>query len=139
MKKRDLELHDQTGSAEAAAVLAGLKDFNRQFGSAEWRELTIYSRDLHGHVDAGLNGFTSWGWLFVKLLWVSEPLRGMGMGSRLLAAAEAEARTRGCRGVWLDTFGFQARGFYEKRGYRLFGELGDFPAGYSRFFLEKRL
>jgi GNAT superfamily N-acetyltransferase len=109
MSNGGIEMHDHTSSPEAAAVLAGL------------------------------NGYTDWGWLFVKLLWVCEPLRGTGMGSRLLAAAELEARARGCRGVWLDTFGFQARGFYEKQGYSMFGELGDFPEGHARYFLSKRL
>jgi hypothetical protein len=55
-----------------------------------------------------------------------------------MAAAETEGRRRGCSAVWLDTFEFQARPFYEKLGYRLFGTL-DFPAGFKRFFLQKAL
>jgi GNAT superfamily N-acetyltransferase len=55
-----------------------------------------------------------------------------------MAAAEEEGRRRGCTAVWLDTFEFQARPFYEKLGYSNFGTL-DYPAGFKRFFLQKAL
>jgi hypothetical protein len=51
--------------------------------------------------------------------------------------AEAEAIERGCQGAWLDTFSFQARGFYEQIGYTVFGSIEDYPSGHSRFFLKK--
>jgi ribosomal protein S18 acetylase RimI-like enzyme len=51
--------------------------------------------------------------------------------------AEDEARRRGCRGAWLDTYSFQARGFYERIGYEVFGVIDDFPPGHSRLFLRK--
>ena len=66
-------------------------------------------------------------------------MRGAGLGRQLLQRAEAIARERGCHGLWLDTFSFQARGFYEKLGFSLFGEIEDYPPGHSRFFLRKRL
>ena len=53
--------------------------------------------------------------------------------------AEREAIRRGCRTIWLDTFTFQARGFYERLGYSVFGTLEDYPPGHSRFFLKKSL
>jgi len=52
--------------------------------------------------------------------------------------AEAEARARGCIGIWLNTFSFQARGFYEKLGFTLIGQIDDYPVGHQRFFLQKR-
>ena len=65
--------------------------------------------------------------------------QGQGTGRRILIAAEEEALRRGCRYAWLDTFSFQARGFYEKLGYSVFGTLEDYPAGHSRYFLRKTL
>jgi hypothetical protein len=56
-----------------------------------------------------------------------------------MTLAEAEAVQRGCRAVALDTFSFQARGFYERLGYSVFGVLNDCPPGHSRFYLTKRL
>jgi GNAT superfamily N-acetyltransferase len=72
-------------------------------------------------------------------MWVREDLRGSGYGQRLLALAEDEARKRGAKNSYLDTFSFQAPGFYKKYGYRVFGELPDFPTGHQRYFLTKQL
>jgi GNAT superfamily N-acetyltransferase len=72
-------------------------------------------------------------------LWVAQPYRGRGVGSRLLSDAETVAREKRCRGAYLDTFTFQAPKFYEKHGYREFGRLSDFPAGQSRIWLAKPL
>ena len=57
----------------------------------------------------------------------------------MVAAAEAEARKRGIRNVYLDTFSFQAPGFYKKLGYREFGKLKDFPPGHTRHWMTKAL
>jgi len=77
-------------------------------------------------------------WLFLDLFVLDEAARRQGLGGRILAMAEAEARSRGCVGVWLDTYGFQARPFYERHGYRVLGALPDYPAPPGRFFLAKR-
>jgi GNAT superfamily N-acetyltransferase len=87
----------------------------------------------------GLIGATYWEWLHVDLLWVTADLRGCGHGGHLLALAEEEARRRGARNAYLDTFTFQAPEFYERRGYRVFGELEGFPAGHRRCFMTKQL
>lgn len=78
-------------------------------------------------------------WLFVELLFVPETLHGSGLGSALMREAEAVAVKRDCIGIWLDTYSFQARGFYEKLGYEIFGRLGNFPKGETRYFLRKNL
>jgi hypothetical protein len=56
-----------------------------------------------------------------------------------MSRAESEAIVRGCHHAWLDTFEFQARGFYERLGYRCFGELNDYPTGFARYFMKKAL
>ena len=70
---------------------------------------------------------------------MAQALRGQGHATRLMAAAEAYAVEKGCVGVVLDTFSFQARPFYERLGYRVFGQLDDYPPGHTRFYMEKRL
>ena len=90
-------------------------------------------------VAGGVIAITYWNWLYIDLMWIKEDLRGLGYGSRLLALAEAEARTRGAQHAYLDTFSFQAPEFYKKQGYQVFGELRDFPLGHQRYFLKKEL
>ncbi|GLZ51748.1 GNAT family N-acetyltransferase [Actinomycetospora sp. NBRC 106378] len=102
-----------------------------------YRTLAVLAHD-DGLV-GGLAGYTHFSWLYVEQLWVDASRRGTGLGSALLRAAEDEARRRDCRGVWLDTYSFQARPFYEAHGYRLFGELADYPPGHAKYFLTKAL
>jgi GNAT superfamily N-acetyltransferase len=78
------------------------------------------------------------GWMFVRYLWLSNGLRGRGVGRELMDRAEVRARERGCHSAWLDTFSFQARGFYEKLGCEEFGQL-DYPPDHHRSFMQKRL
>lgn len=87
----------------------------------------------------GLWGWTSFSFLHIDVLYIPESMRGTGLGRRLVSQAEEEAVQRGCRGVWLDTFSFQARGFYERLGYTVFGSIDGYPPGHSRFFLKKDL
>jgi ribosomal protein S18 acetylase RimI-like enzyme len=99
--------------------------------------LNVLMRDAQGAIAGGLAGSPYWGWMEVDKLWIGEPLRGLGYGRRLLLAAETEARQRGCTRVFLSTFSFQARGFYEKHGYRVVGQLDDYPPGAAFYWLRK--
>jgi GNAT superfamily N-acetyltransferase len=125
---------------ELDALSDGLEAFNerRWPGHQPWQEYAFLVRDGAAAVVAGIAGNTYAGWLFVQYLWVAEALRGGGIGRGLKAQAERLARTRGCHSAHLDTFSFQARGFYETLGYEVFGAL-DYPPGYARYFLRKRL
>ena len=107
-------------------------------GPAKPRLLVIPIKNDAGTIAGGLWGYTLFEWLHVQMLFVPVPLRGLGVGSALMAAAETEARTRGCRGVHLDAFSFQAAPFYQKLGFTLFGKLEDCPPGYDRLFFHKR-
>ena len=103
------------------------------------RRLGVFLRTPEGRMAGGLFGVTLWNWLFIKHLWVHEALRGKGAGSRLVSAAENEARRRGCAHAAVDTFSFQAPGFYQRLGYRVAGRLEDCPPGETRYYLEKRV
>jgi GNAT superfamily N-acetyltransferase len=92
-----------------------------------------------GTFSGGLNGYVSYGWLFIETLWIADSARLQGLGTSLMLAAEKEARKHGCERAWVDTFSFQARRFYEKLGYVVFGELEEYPPGHSRYFLRKEL
>jgi GNAT superfamily N-acetyltransferase len=127
---------------QRAALLARLLAFSDpRAGARDWPALTlclaIHGAD--GAVAGGLWGRFHYDWLFIELIFVPEDRRGQDLGSALLAMAEAQARDWGAIGVWLDTFSFQALGFYEKKGYAVFGEIADYPAPHRRFFLSKRL
>lgn len=92
-----------------------------------------------GDTLGGLIGSTNIGWLHVQLLAVAPQARKTGVGRKLLEAAEALARARGCHGAWLDTYAHQAPDYYPKLGWTEFGALEDFPKGGVRRFYRKAL
>lgn len=137
---QEFEVSDDADPAIRGAILEGLLAYNRsKVGAPGTRPLHVVVRDpATGAVLGGLTGRTDKGWLFIELFNLPEELRGGGLGARLLAAAEAEARARGCNGVWLDSYSFQAPEFYRKQGYVEFGAVPDNPTGHTRFFFLKR-
>ncbi len=136
-----MQVLDAADPADVEFVRNGLRRYNEQYAPSEFAHLYVFLRDEEGTLVGGLLGDTFWGWLAVHILWIDERYRGQGYGERLLAAAEEEARRRGCAHVQLDTLSFQARPFYEKLGYRVYGELADHPAGsgHTRYYLTKPL
>ena len=108
-------------------------------GIAEWHPANFFLRGEIGEWQGGLLGQVWGGWLHVKFLWVAAPLRGRGHGTRLLRAAERHAAEKGCLAATLETFSFQARPFYERHGYQVFGTIERYPPGHAKFFLKKQL
>jgi GNAT superfamily N-acetyltransferase len=118
----------------------GLQSFNvQQAGEERFQRLCFVLQAPDKGIAGGALGEIFWGWFHLDLMWVKEELRDRGYGHRLLLAIEDEARRRGAVNVFLDTFTFQAPDFYERHGYRVFGELSDFPPGHRRIFLTKQL
>ena len=118
----------------------GISDYNaEQAGDDHGQNLCFVVRGPDDKSVGGVIGATYWDWFYVNLMWLKAEFRGMGFGSRLLIAAEEEARKRGAKFSHLDTFSFQAPDFYKKHGYEVFGELPDFPSGHTRYFMKKAL
>lgn len=124
-------------------ILDGLLAFNRSQVPEDEKPFADLSRkvvDENGTIVAGiLAQFYFSTCVYVEILWVAENCRKERLGSRLLEAVEEDGRKRGATLIHLDTFDFQARGFYEKHGYEVFGVLEDCPEGHTRYYLKKRL
>jgi GNAT superfamily N-acetyltransferase len=103
----------------------------------EW--LAIFFRDPEDRIVAGLCGAMWGGCLEIRQLWVEETRRQQGLGTRLLVAAEREARRRACRQILLSTFSFQAPAFYAKHGFEVVAVVDDHPRGHTNLLLRKRL
>jgi len=134
-----IELTDAPTEGDRSFLHRSLLAENRRYlGEADHRSLALFMRDA-GRLVGGLIGETGRSVLYIDMLWLDPQWRQRGLGSRLLRDAEAEAERRGCRTVWLDTYDFQARPFYERHGYTMFAEFDDLPGGHRRWFMKKRL
>lgn len=135
-----IEVSEEDDERTRDAIAAPLIAYNlSQAGPSDGKPLVLTLRDASNAILGGLWGKTGFQWLYTQLLVVPEQLRGRGIGKELMQMAEHEALARGCHGAWLDTFEFQARGFYEKIGYTCFASLPDYPEGFSRYFMSKSL
>jgi GNAT superfamily N-acetyltransferase len=136
-----IQLEEKPDQRDADFVFNALTEYNRQqVGHIDdHQRLALFIRDADQRIVGGLLGDFYWGWLYIAILWIDEKLRGQGYGQRLLEMAEAEAIGRGCHAVHLDTMSFQARPFYEKNGYTVFGQIDDMPIGHTRYFMKKSL
>jgi GNAT superfamily N-acetyltransferase len=140
MTAYEISIDDHPSEADINTLIHNLVSYNdTQVEVENWQRLAIFIRDGRGEMFGGLCGYTHWGWLFISHLWVAESIRGQNYGKELVNRAERQAAKRGCHHAYLDTYDFQALGFYQKLGYDVFGSLGDFPTGHTRYFLKKHL
>jgi len=137
-----ITVEDTIEPAVTEAIWGGLKAFNEAAtgpGSFDREPMAVVLREGDGTPIGGLMGRSASGWLYIELFHLPEAHRRGGQGRAILAAAEEEARRRGCVGVRLETYSFQAPGFYARMGYVVVGRLPDCPVGHTRFSLAKRL
>lgn len=121
-------------------IFDNLKEYNlSKLECSEIIPVGIFKEDTNGKKQAGLIGETFGNWLSIKYLWVSSEIRGNGVGTKLLKAAEDEAKLRGVKYVFVDTFDFQAPKFYAKHGYRQVFELAEYPKTGIRYYYTKEL
>ena len=117
-----------------------LYEFNANTtGIRDGRGLSLVCRDAGGELIGALCGHTWGGCCEIKQLWVAAPFRGRGLGRRLMEAAEAEARERGCGQMVLTTHSFQAPRLYVRLGFEVVATLDDYPASHQHLLLRKKL
>jgi GNAT superfamily N-acetyltransferase len=131
---------DAAAPSDSAELRDAVHEFNfAATGYRDDRVLACFLRNDVGRLIAGIEGFTWGGYARIDYLWVHETLRGKGIGTQLLAAAEHEARQRACVKVTLDTHSFQAPDFYRALGYREVATTRDTPIGFTDTLFEKAL
>ena len=117
-----------------------LYEYNsQQTGREDGQLFAFFIRNDQQEILAGLSGWTWAQACAIQTLWVHPSLRGQGHGRELLEAAEQEARAHGCKVIQIESYRFQAPGFYQKYGYELAWQLDDFPPGHRLCLLVKRL
>lgn len=136
---------EESAANEAASVIEAnlLASLREERVQAINRSFVFTAEDDAGTLQGGLTASTSYGWLLIKTLWVDTGARGQGLGTLLIRRAEAQGRGLACHSAWLDTSSPDARIFYERLSYRVFGELSNSaeraPSTHHRWFMKKTL
>ena len=138
--KYEIVVSSHASQQDLASITAPLTEYNlRNAPAPNFLNVALLIRGPDGKTVGGLWGRAVYDWLFVEYLAIPTESRRAGLGRNLMQRAEQVALEHGCIGVWLDKFAFQARPFYEKLGYKCFGQIDDHPRGSVRYFLQKRL
>ena len=128
---------------EANVVNAKLAEYNNIQVPFTQKESPIFKNFIikdNEEIIAGIKAeIYHWGILYIDVLYVDERYRGKGLGSALLKKVETEAKQTEVTLIHFDTFDFQAKDFYLKHGYEIFGILEDCPPGHKRYYLKKNL
>ncbi len=139
----NIKVTQQPNADELATISQGLQSSNsKHIGDAATEEglkFAVFARDDSGTVIGGIRAVAFWDWMNIEVIWVHEKARGSGIGRQLLKAAEEFAMENHFFWSCLETASFQAREFYEKQGYEVFGEPQDFPKGHTMYYMKKAL
>jgi len=134
---------DLCNKADIKIIVDGLNAYNLDKVAALspiWTPLEFCIKNEQGDVIGGvLAGINYWNGLEIKILWVDEGYKKQALGAKLLSYIEKEATKRGATIAMVDTFDFQAEGFYIKNNYEIIGEIKDFPKGHRRIYFSKVL
>lgn len=131
----DQESHDRVIQLLIEYNLSKTQEFKNEIN----KPIEIIARDEQNEIIGGLYGRSIWGTLEVKTLVVKLENRNQGIGRKLITEAEKEAINRNCRYISLDTFSFQAPGFYKKLGFEKIGTETDFPKGFEKYYYRKKI
>lgn len=142
--KVKVELALSPAAADLKTISQGIKSFNANHMPDNVvhepdTRFAVFARDNSGKVIGGIRANAFWNYCIIELLWLSDAARGKGIGRQLMNEAEAHARELGFEFARTETLDFQAKSFYEKLGYEVYGELQDYPKGHSAYCLVKKL
>jgi GNAT superfamily N-acetyltransferase len=140
MMDKDFEIYTSNSKDDPiiGTILKNLIDYNASQVDRDPKPFVVAIKQNEKML-AGAECISTYDWMHVKLLWVEESGRKQGYGTKLLKLIETEARKRNCLGMHLDTFSFQAKYFYLKLGFTIFGEIHDHPKGHDRYYLKKKI
>ena len=132
----------ESNNDEAELVIDKLVNYNLSKVPNTQEELFMWiNRVIKNNNNEIISGINSkmycWNCLYIDSLYVDDKYRNNGLGRKLLEEIEIIAKEKGCKLIHLDTFDFQAKDFYLKQGYEIFGILDECPENHKRYYMKK--
>ena len=140
----NIELVTEPTKEDLHTISQGIQSFNQghmpdKVVFESDTRFAAFARNENNEVVGGIRATAFWNYCIIELLWLSETTRGSGIGSKLMAQVESYAKSKGFQYIRTETLDFQAKGFYEKLGYQVFGQLPNCPKGHTTYCLKKDL
>ncbi len=133
----DIKIDETEDKAISEKIKKGVLEFYH--GDRELKHFTLYIKDEHSNIIAGIVGSHLRNLLNANLAWVMENKRGQGLGKKLFAKLEIYAKEHNCHAIQLNTLHLEGKFFYEKLGYKLIGTLTEYYPGVNNYFMRKVL
>ena len=139
-----IELSVPPSKKDLKTISSGIESYNQGYIPddvvfEEDTKFTVFARNDDGEVIGGIRAVAFWNYCIIELLWLADEARGKGIGTQLMKKAEDYAIEKGFEYIRTETLSFQGKPFYEKLGFKVFGELKDYPKGHTTYCLVKKL
>lgn len=139
-KKYPIILEEADNTQAAADILAGVRAYNiTHLGIYHRKHFVLYLQDDNHKTLAGLTGEYLETLCTIHLVWITEELRGLHIGTELLLKLEEYIKPKGCSIIQLDTTEFQAKPFYEKLDYKVVATLPKGFKGHVQWVMRKEI
>jgi predicted N-acetyltransferase YhbS len=111
-------------------------DQQPDFYKKEFTLITKDNEEIIGYITVLIDS----GVAQIEPLMVKTELKGQGIGTKLIRAAEDKAKELGAHKVWLETgVDWKSKAFYEKNGYRIRTVMPNHTGGRDFVLLDKML
>lgn len=134
-----LEIANEKHEVYSRIVDERVKAYNKELKIDEEKIEIEYVAFDQEKVVGGVYGYLIQDYLYVSILWVDEAYRGNDIATKLMDYIENEAKENGYKHFYLGTCTFQAKGFYEKRGYKVKMVISNCPKGYDDYMMVKKI
>ena len=128
---------DKASNEDDTFVIEQLKKHNGELSNRDSERVSLYFRNETNEIVAGLLGKSQWGGLLIEILWVHEEHRGSSLGSKLIQKCIQIAEDRNCQNIIVETMGFQAKDFYLKQGFEVFGTVENTNPELNCYYMKK--
>lgn len=135
----DKKFEDVIGKNLHSFNVKNSKWIRENYGEREEILFKNFGAYNNGKLIGGAVGSIKYGWYFLAELWVDEKFRNNDVGTSLIKKIEEEVKANNALGIRTETWDFQARGFYEKNGFKVYAEFKDCPPGTIEYFLSKKV
>lgn len=132
------EYSDTPKNSEDDAIRHGVRAFNQMILKETASHFSLFAKEAETII-AGALIWQQGDTLYIDTLWCSEPYRRQGIGSTLMVMLLDIALTKTVTQIFVDTYDFQAQGFYQTHGFECISIVPRYLLGHDRIFLKKSL